>query len=909
MVDSRSHLREWPTAFIGRDEEIATCVRLLAAGRPLLTIVGPPGVGKTRFANQLGQTLAERYPGGVWACDLSEADNVSAVCHAVAHVRELQLSGAEDDPLIDEVAASLQDGPAMLILLDNLESVLRPAARCLSSWLDNRLAAQFVATSRERTGVTGETILDLEGLPCTSGNEALAPAVALFCDRAEAVRTSAVDFDGDDMRRIADIVRALEGIPLAIELAAARTRVLGTAQIIDQLPRALDVFRQSHTDQARHATLRAAIDWSWRMLEPWEQRAAEQCSVFRGGFSVEAAEAVLDLGPNAPAVLDVVQSLCDKSLLASIDEDGQRRLRLFNLIAEYAGERLGSDQQLADVRQRHADYFADSGASSAQGIRGAGGPRVRARLRLERSNLLAAHEYLVGRTGDVSSIDRALAMLPAVEVAMVADQPLVAFRRLLDHTIATAEGSGNPELLARALLMRLRTAFAQTDVDVRDAERAIELLEDSSDHALRGLAWYYTGYAWMYRGQLDRALECFERAGELMAIEPPSHLLPQALGQVALINIELGRHDQARVVLDRALMVAQRAGASAAEWSCYQIRATLLRADGHPDRALVEAQRSLDLAVEIGEHWREVAILHEMVDIARDLGQLDDAHRWIERSRQLNQEMGWPLQDAYHRASLALLQEELGYSADAAGSLAPACETFRSAGFIRHYALLLVHQAMSLACAGRVEQSRQTLGRAVRELTDIDLDRSLVALTQGHLELSAAQQAQSRGDLEAMQAFIHRAEAHMADSWQRYSGPDLSAQVALPATGVADLRLLRRRFDQRLASLQAGSRLVLDQNTHELRTPNSIVSLRTRPAVRRMLYALCAQPGRTMSKAELAQAIWKTDYEPAKHDGPLKANVRNLRQLLRDTGIEIELVRGGYSLRAPSHLSIVGRDG
>ncbi|MET8973978.1 ATP-binding protein, partial [Streptomyces hydrogenans] len=332
------NLRARLTSFVGRDEEIAALRQDLAAAR-LVTLLGPGGAGKTRLSQEAAERVADTWPDGVWAAELAPVRDPEAVPEAVlaalgARETVLRGAGAEElrtagDPLSRLVEHCA--GRRMLLLLDNCEHVVGAAARLAESLLARCPGVRILATSREPLGVPGERLRPLGPLP-------EATALRLLGERGVAARPG---FEvGEDPVAAREIVRRLDGLPLAIELAAARLRMLSARQIADRLD---DRFRLltsgARTVLPRQQTLRAVVDWSWELLEGPERAVLRRLAVFTGGCDLEAAEAVC-AGPEGADVLDVLGALVDKSLVVSAPEESGTRFRLLETVAEYAGERL-----------------------------------------------------------------------------------------------------------------------------------------------------------------------------------------------------------------------------------------------------------------------------------------------------------------------------------------------------------------------------------------------------------------------------------------------------------------------------------------------------------------------------------------------------------------------------------------
>ena len=354
LREVRHNLPAERDAFIGRTAELHALAQRLDAGARLLTVIGPGGTGKTRFVRRYGWAWLGDWPGGVCFCDLSEARSLDGVLRAVAVALDVPLG--KDDPVV-QLGHAIAGRGRCLVILDNFEQVLVHAAATVGRWLDRAADAAFVVTSRERLHLTGEEVFPVEPLPLEQ------EAIELFSARARAQRPDFV-LDATNRAAVAEVVRLLDGLPLAIELAAARVRVLSPAQLVERMRNRFALLAGVRGAAARQATLRAAIDWSWDLLTPWEQAALAQCSVFEGGFTLDAAEAVFELSawPEAPAAMDAVQALVDKSLLRTWNRADAGRYDLeephfgmYLSIHEYAAEKLKASRPgaLGLAEERH----------------------------------------------------------------------------------------------------------------------------------------------------------------------------------------------------------------------------------------------------------------------------------------------------------------------------------------------------------------------------------------------------------------------------------------------------------------------------------------------------------------------------------------------------------------------------
>ncbi len=389
----RSNLGPSGDFFVGRVDEFVQLRQLVNEGARLITIKGPGGAGKTRLSRKFARSVLLEFKGGVWFADLTESRSYVGTLKVVATALNVPLTGGdEEEQLTQQLGHAIADRQCLLLVLDNCEQVIEHVARMVSCWLEVAPEVVLLTTSRERLSVVGEHIFALGPLPTKDG-------VTLFRTRARAV--GSVWSEAEDTTGIIEqIVEAIDGLPLAIELAAARARLMSPHQILERLNERFKLLRGNARDRSsRQATLRGLIDWSWDLLEPWERSALAQLSVFRDGFFMDAAEKVLDLSafPDAPWSIDVVGSLLDKSLLHSKASLDQPRFDMYVSIHAYAKEKLA---QMEDggferaAQKRHAAHYAVLGLQDTQPGGQTGPLRVRLPiLHRELENLLAGIEY------------------------------------------------------------------------------------------------------------------------------------------------------------------------------------------------------------------------------------------------------------------------------------------------------------------------------------------------------------------------------------------------------------------------------------------------------------------------------------------------------------------------------------
>ena len=349
--------------FVGREAAIAEVVRLLRRGA-LVTLSGPAGAGKTRLALEVAARQRERFRDGAWFVDLAPLARPELIADAIAAATGLTQSGRSPS------AAALVDwlaGRELLIVLDNCEHLIAGCAETVERVLRGCPAVQVLATSREPLALTGELVWRVPSLTLPDATRLLSPAellgyesVRLFVERARAVQPqfALTEANAGD---VVGICRRLDGMPLAIELAAARAGSLPPAEIARRLVASFGLLRhQRRTVQTRQQTLEAALEWSYRLLEAPEARLLGRLGVFAGRFGLEAAEQICsDRGLPREEIVDLLAHLVDKSLVVASEDAGEPRYRLLEMIRQYARERLAEHEEPAALSERHARWYAE----------------------------------------------------------------------------------------------------------------------------------------------------------------------------------------------------------------------------------------------------------------------------------------------------------------------------------------------------------------------------------------------------------------------------------------------------------------------------------------------------------------------------------------------------------------------
>jgi predicted ATPase/DNA-binding SARP family transcriptional activator/tetratricopeptide (TPR) repeat protein len=452
----RSNVPPRVRALIGREHELGSLRDLVAASR-LVSLVGPGGAGKTATAYTAAAQLADRYPDGAWVVRLAPVTNPDHVPLAAAEALGAPLDGAAIGGPARQRLLTYLSQRELLLVLDNCEHVVDAAARLVDDLLMHCPNVTVLTTTREALGVPGEVQVPLGPLPTPPDGTPPAhvlsyPAAQLFAERARAVRPT-LDLTSDaDLAAVADVVVALDGMPLAVELAAARASTLAPVELAARLADRFGLLTSgARTADARQRTLRATVDWSHDLLTAPEQVVFRRLAVFHGGWTLDAAEAVTS-GPDVSRgdVFDVLSRLVDRHMVTVDDvRPGQpTRYRMLETLRQYAVERLAADGEADRVAAAHVAYFRGVTDVAEWTLRGPGQPATVRRLRDELPNLRAAFAWLAAREQDAARVEDALHLAGSLGWFWHFGRH-VEGRDVLRHVIALDGGS--PLARARAL--------------------------------------------------------------------------------------------------------------------------------------------------------------------------------------------------------------------------------------------------------------------------------------------------------------------------------------------------------------------------------------------------------------------------------------------------------------------------
>jgi predicted ATPase len=611
------------TSLLGRERAIDEVAGLVArSGARLVTLTGPGGVGKTRLAVAVGERLRDRFGAGTVFVPLDAVTEPGLVLVAVGRMAGADL-GRAGSPL-EALAETFGDG-AWLLILDNLEQVVQ-VARDLGELLARCPGLAMLATSRTVLGLRAEREYPVASLPLPAGpgtasavDVAASPAVALFVDRARAVRPGFALTEGN-AAAVAEICRRLEGLPLAIELAAARTRLLDPPALLARLAASLDALGTGAVDvPERQRTLRATVDWSVGLLTGAERSLLEVAAVFTGGWTIQAAARVAGLDENR--ALELSEALARHSLVYLDSTQLGPRTRMLETVREFAAERLAARPDAAEVGRRHAGFYRTLAEQADRPLRGVGPGVWLERLDAEAGNLTAAVRwYLAHDPGPLPHLFRVLwlfwmqrdlegqarswveqfrhaagpldvqarAELALVEAVIAVhtgdDTAALAARQRLAPLLA---GIGDPFLHAACQLAMAWSLPIAGDLDgaLREAAVSLQELRGHDEPVFTAIAEFTTGSLEMALGRYDDALRHLREARGLAERPGRDWLLAGVPVQLGVLAVLRGRLDEARALLEEALDLSLAARSTPFVTLCLAAYARLALAEGDPERA------------------------------------------------------------------------------------------------------------------------------------------------------------------------------------------------------------------------------------------------------------------------------------------------------------------------------------
>lgn len=626
LKPSAGRLGNLPLAFtslVGRSTDVETIVRHLTAG-PLVSIVGPAGAGKTRLAIETARSTTSHWPDGVWFVDLAAVGEADAVLHAVARTLGVRESGRK--PLMDRLADHYRERD-LLLILDNCEHMLPACASLASHLVSQPGAARMLATSRAPLMVPGETVHALKPLP-------LADAATLFIDRATP-HAAAMALDADAAEAITSICRRLDGLPLAIELAAARTRVLSLTQIADRIDERFELLKGASAVPLRQQALDTAIAWSCDLLTPTEAALFRQLGVFAGSFDLAAVENVTaDRG-----ALDVLDGLARQSMIVVEHDPSSRsaRYRLLESMAAYARRWLDDTGGTAATAQRHAQYYGAMAQELAVGLHGSAQAVLLAAFDREHDNLIAALEWMLTTGARESAIAMVAALgaywrtrgyyaegiarlerVLSFEPAILSSSSAAAWNQLAQLQIVTGLHDEAAASLAIAIELSRELGDQSQEAQALDslglvlvARRAFEAAAETHRTALT---------MFLQLGDRARAAMCRKRLGNLANLRGDHRAAERAYHDAWSLVQGTGDITAEGAILSNLGDLSARTGNYERALGYLERALARLRTLGDPDRLAVDAVNTAEVRIVLGESESALPLVNEAVVQFRTIG-------------------------------------------------------------------------------------------------------------------------------------------------------------------------------------------------------------------------------------------------------------------------------------------------
>jgi len=737
------------TRFFGREEECAQAIGALRDPQTrLVTLTGPGGAGKTRLAGEVAKAARDAFRGPILFVPLADLTNAGLIPGAIAAALEMALS-AQQEPL-EQVVTALAGQPPALLVLDNFEQLVEGGAPIVFSLLTRLPALTFLVTSRRRLALPGEREFPVPPLPLPDSEEtpeqvAQADSVQLFVDRAQAARPD-FQLTCGNAAAVAQLCRRLEGLPLAIELVAARAGAITPAQMAERLGQRFEMITSLLGDKGgRHRSLWAAITWSHDLLPPDLRQFFTRLSVFRGGWDIDGAQSVCE----QPQSLEMLTQLRERSLILMEDSGGEMRFRLLESLREFGEEHLSEEEKQALAR-RHASYYQAQMAQMGTLWFGPNQSRALQTLDAERDNVRAALAFCLSDPpdDDWNGQETGLRLAGALGQYWTTRGLL---REGLNWLEAALAGSGSGEARAKALAEAGWMAAGMGEYDRAEIllTESVAISRERADKTATAYALRLRGVAATWRGENSRAATDLKEALALSRTAGNDTLVAGALLCLGVLaSQERGDDEEAAALYEEALSLFRKNGDQQRVSYCLHNLGNIAHDAGDYDKAAHLLGEGLALAEALGDHWHRAYCLRSLGDVAEAQGNLGEATRLLEDGVALCRRLGDRMSEAGTLCSLASVALRQDDTAQAQARYETALRLYRDMAHAHGAALCLLGlMEVALSCRqwARVAcllPAREKAGRDIifsnSERTRIDLARQAAGAALGPNALKAA---------------------------------------------------------------------------------------------------------------------------------------------------------------------------
>jgi len=728
-------------AFVGRDASLKQIADKFDHGARLLSVIGVGGTGKTRLALRYAWTSLGERAGGAWFCDLSQARTIDGIYFAVAQGLGVSLNNA--DPAL-QIARVLAGRGTCLVILDNFEQVVELAEQTLGLWMDHAPLATFIVTTRETLRIVGEEVLSLAALSDDDG-------VALFLRRAESARHDYRPSPAD-RAAIRALVQRLDGLPLALELAAARIRVLPPQTLLSRLDERFDLLAAPGRRLGRQATLRAAFDWSWQLLSEAEKSAMAQLSTFEGGFTLKTAAAVLTPAQGRTAHdEDLVESLLSKSFVQQVDD---RRFHLLESVRAYAEEHLHAEgsfagsgpRAAAEAQRRHWTYFGTLGESANDNGQAD-----------EANNLVAACRRAT-QAGDAAA---AVGCLIGAWTILRLTGPLRVGAELAEKLLATADLAHGDRALAHWVGGSALELMGVVNPARQHFVEGLAFARQSGDAACEARLLMALGARQTIDGDLEAAHRNLVDAESRATANANPGLQAQILNCIGRLMDHQSRFQEARSAYEKALALARQLGDRRLEGGLLGNLGGLHLDQGQLKAARDQYDEALALAREVGDRRWEGNIQCNLGLLSQEEGLFDNARVRFERALQIAREIGHASLEYTVLCNLGIVLEAEGLVDQATSHYEQAVAAARDAADRRSEGQFQGYLAVGYAKLGRMDEARDCLSKGERMLLDMadQLAYAVLNCQRADVEFMAQNREHARAAFATAEGIAVRLEA------------------------------------------------------------------------------------------------------------------------------------------------------